>query len=144
MTAEPTPLARRRVIVHVGLPKTGSTAFQDCAEAPRDIIEGAGVTLAQKDVTQDFRRCAIAISRQGSSLLRKARLNTAARHLRAHADEQGRDSILITDEALLGGVRKINAIEVDKDLRLQAVNVLKTMHSDLTDGASRAAYGRVK
>lgn len=144
MTTGPVPLACRRVIVHVGLPETGSTAFQKCAEASRDIIEGAGVTLAQKDVTQDFRRCAIAISRGGPSLLRKARLNTAAGHLRVHAEAQGRNSILKTDEAQLGGVRKFNAIEVGKEPRLQAVDVLTTVHSDLTDGASRAAYGRVK
>ncbi|SNS80760.1 hypothetical protein [Antarctobacter heliothermus] len=115
MMTEPVSLASKRVIVHLGLPKTGSTAFQECAGASRGIIEGAGATLFQKDVTRGYKMRAKTIARHGPSPWRKAKLNKAARQLRARPTTQGRDSILITDENLLGwGSRNIFPLSFDR------------------------------
>lgn len=96
-------MARRHVIFHVGLPKTGTSAFQDALVLNRDAMQARGIAFSRKkEIGADFRAAARDVVRQGAGRWRLMRLDRAARRIREWADAQGQQVVLITDENLLG------------------------------------------
>lgn len=96
-------MARKHVIFHVGLPKTGTSAFQDALVLNRDALRACGIAFSRKqDVGSDFRSAARDTVRYGPSRLRQMRLDRAGRRIRDWADAQKSSVVLITDENLLG------------------------------------------
>lgn len=94
---------RKRVVLHVGLPKTGTTAFQDSLALNHALLDANGLRVGQKtDVGESFRRAIRNIVRKGPTWLRRMRLDRAAREIRDWVDAQPADTVLITDENLLG------------------------------------------
>jgi hypothetical protein len=103
MTAGAGSAMRKRVIFHVGLPKTGTSAFQDALELNRATLAGHGIAFSRKaDLGGAFRKAMRDIVRHGPGRLRQFRLDRAARDMRLWADGQEGQVILITDENLLG------------------------------------------
>lgn len=95
--------ARRRVIFHVGLPKTGTSAFQDALDLNRDALAAHGIAFSRKsDLGAGFRTAMRDVVRHGAGYLRLRRVDRAARNMRLWADAQDRPVLLITDENLLG------------------------------------------
>lgn len=103
MTLGPGSSMPKRVILHVGLPKTGTSAFQDALELNRDAVEAADISFTTKaDVGKPFRESVRDIVRHGANRWRLSRLDRAARGIRDWVDHQPHSVALITDENLLG------------------------------------------
>ena len=99
--------AARRVVFHVGLPKTGTTNFQDTLDLNAEALARHGVAYSRKrDVGKPFRARIRDIVRYGSGgpigRWRRWRLARAAQDIRRWADAQEHPVVLITDENLLG------------------------------------------
>lgn len=93
----------KRVILHVGLPKTGTSAFQDALELNRDAVEAADISFTTKvEVGKAFRERVRDIVRHGANRWRLSRLDRAAMDIRDWVDRQPHSVALITDENLLG------------------------------------------
>ncbi|MDA7427268.1 hypothetical protein PGB28_02275 [Primorskyibacter aestuariivivens] len=93
----------KRVILHVGLPKTGTTAFQESLELNRDQIPAQIISFSTKaEVGMAFCKRVRDIVRHGSNRWRLWQLDRAARGIRAWVDRQPHDVVLVTEENLLG------------------------------------------
>ena len=103
MTLAPGSSMPKRVILHVGLPKTGTSAFQDALELNRDAVEAADISFTTKaQVGKEFRDRVRDIVRHGANRWRLSRLDKAAQGIRDWVDRQPHSVALITDENLLG------------------------------------------
>ncbi|MDT0681746.1 hypothetical protein RM543_03535 [Roseicyclus sp. F158] len=91
----------KRVVIHAGLPKTGSTAIQNMLRANENALEQDMALAVREDRTRELRLAAYRILSRGGFRARH-RLRRAARDLAQWAASAPQDTVLISDENLLG------------------------------------------
>lgn len=92
----------RRVIFHLGLPKTGSTTIQEMMRLNAATLAAEGVTVSPRDaLSQGLRKAAVAFTRSGGALAH-ARHRLALWRFGRRARALGAPCLLVSDENILG------------------------------------------
>lgn len=93
---------RRRIVIHLGLPKTGSTTIQSLLAANHDRL-GEGIRVSAKDdLTYRLRKYALKYRRSGGFPWWKLRHEIALRRMVRRIDAMSFDTLIISDENLIG------------------------------------------
>ena len=93
---------QRRIVIHLGLPKTGSTTIQEMLRINREQLHGLGVEVSPRDeLTAALRSTAVAFAK-GGGLLKRARLQFALWRFRRQVLATREPVVLISDENMLG------------------------------------------
>lgn len=92
----------RRIIIHLGFPKTGSTTIQGMLAANRDNIGKKIYVSPQDELTYFVRKFALRYQRNRHFFCWKIRHDAALREMVRKIDAMASDTLIISDENMIG------------------------------------------